>query len=372
MRWLVTLFFLFGFWLTLDGVMAQVEQSESTTTESAQGQLNAQQFDQATPQPTPTPVPPAVQPVNLTLSPISLNLVTDPGTTTSGSIKIRNNGTDPEYLQLRLATFVANVAGDAPIIQDFAETDEAQDWFQFAEDNFRVGPGEWKTIPITFSPPQSAALGYYYAILVERQREVEIEEGQSLISGVPAILVLTEVNSPLAKRQLELVSFTVSKRLYEYLPIEFAVTIKNTGNVQAMPLGDIFIDGQRTKDLAAMPLNPTKGLILPGSQRTFLVQWDDGFPKYVTTTDEAGNETIKLDWDFSKVDRFKIGKFNATSLFIYDDGSKDIPTQATVSFWVVPWKLMIIAGLLIALVMVGIILPTYLLIRHLKKKKLKR
>lgn len=307
----------------------------------------------ATPQPTPTPTtaPAAVQPVNLTVSPISLNLSTDPGTTASSSIKIRNNSDKPEFLKLRLATFTANPTGDAPVIRDFDPADPVQKWLAFSESEFRVSAGEWKTIQLTFTPDQSAALGYYYAILVERQAEARAEDGASLITGVPAILVLTEVNSPLAKRQLELVSFKATKRLYEYLPAEFLVTIKNTGNIQTLPLGDIFVDGERTNDIGIMQLNPAKGMILPDTERTYTVYWDDGFPRYVIQKDELGIESTELEWDFSRADRFRIGKFTATTLFVYDDGERDVPTEATVSFWVVPWRLI---GLIIGLIILDL------------------
>lgn len=330
-----------------------------------------QSTDSATPSatPAPTPAPPAVQPVNLTVSPISVNLVTDPGTTTSSSIRIRNNSDKPEFLRLRLNTFSANQTGDAPVIREFDPTDESARWITFSETEFRISPGEWKTLQLTFSPPATAALGYYYAILVERQSEALTEEGASLISGVPAILVLSEVRSPLAKRQLELVSFKASKNLYEYLPAEFEVVIRNAGNIQTLPLGDIFIDGQSTNDIGIMQLNPAKGMILPGTERTFKVYWDDGFPRYIIEEDEFGNETRKLAWDFSNADRFRFGKYSATTLFVYDDGERDVPTEATLSFWVVPWKLLLIMLFVSALILVGIILPIVIVMKRLKKNR---
>ena len=299
----------------------------------------------------PSTPPPATRPINLSVSPISLNLVTDPGVEKNTAIKIRNNSDDPEFLQLRLATFTANPAGDSPIMKDFDENDQSKNWIKFSEDSFRISPGEWKTIQLKFSPPESAALGYYYAILVERQSEAESPEGTSLISGVPAILVLSEISSPLAKKQLELVSFKTNQRLYEYLPATFEVVIKNTGNIQTMPVGDIFIDGQRTTDLGIMQLNPAKGMILPGSQRTFTVNWDDGFPKFLIEENQFGEQNKVLKWDFSQADRLRIGKYTATTLFVYDDGQRDIPTEATVSFWVVPYRLF---GLILLIILLDL------------------
>lgn len=310
---------------------------------------NQEQQSSPSASPIVTPAPAAIEPVNLTVSPISVNLVTDPGQLATTSIKIRNNSESPEFLTLRLATFTANASGDAPIIRDFENNDPTKEWLSFSEESFRVSAGEWKTIQLSFSPPESAALGYYYAVLVERQTETIAAEGASVISGVPAILVLTEVRSPLAKKQLELVSFTATKRLYEYLPAEFKVVIKNTGNIQTLPIGDIFIDGQRTNDISIMQLNPAKGMILPGTQRTYTVNWNEGFPKFVSERNELGEEETKLEWDFSQADTFRIGKFTATTLFVYDDGERDIPTESSVSFWVIPWRLIGIILLILLL-----------------------
>lgn len=337
-------------------VLAQ-ETSNSTASEAAVP---------ATPQPTP-----ATQPINLTVSPISLNIVTDPGASTNATIKIRNNGSVTENLHLSLATFTANTAGDTPVITDFKADDDSQNWLQFSEDTFTVKPGEWKTLQVTFSPPSSAALGYYYAILVERQQEADVEGGSTAVTGVPAILVLTEVSSPLAKKELQLVSFSSSKRLYEFLPAEFQLSIKNTGNIQTAPSGDIFIDSQDKHDLGIVPINPARGMILPGSTRTYTVHWDQGFPKYIFEKDELGNVKMKLDWDFSQANKFRIGKYEATALFVYDNGQRDIPTEATLSFWVMPWRIMLAALAVIALVTTGIILPITMITKRLRSNRKK-
>ncbi|MDO8241293.1 MAG: hypothetical protein Q7T51_04930, partial [Candidatus Moranbacteria bacterium] len=53
-------------------------------------------------------------------------------------------------------------------------------------------------------------------------------------------------------------------------------------------------------------------------------------------------------WDFSQVSKLRWGKYTAKLLLIYDDGKRDVPIEAEVSFWVVPWRI-VIGGLLIAI-----------------------
>jgi hypothetical protein len=51
---------------------------------------------------------------------------------------------------------------------------------------------------------------------------------------------------------------------------------------------------------------------------------------------------------------------------VYDNGTRDVPMEAYVSFWVVPWRVIIFAILII----VGPALAVYLLMRWRFKKRL--
>jgi hypothetical protein len=51
---------------------------------------------------------------------------------------------------------------------------------------------------------------------------------------------------------------------------------------------------------------------------------------------------------------------------VYDNGTRDVPMEAYVSFWVVPWRVIIFA----ILILVGPALAVYLLMRWRFKKRL--
>jgi hypothetical protein len=57
-------------------------------------------------------------------------------------------------------------------------------------------------------------------------------------------------------------------------------------------------------------------------------------------------ETLQINWN--KLTSFRIGKYTANLLLVYDNGTRDIPIEATISFWVLPWK--VILGVFITLV----------------------
>lgn len=307
-----------------------------------------------------TPMPKLPQQAfNTTVSPVTLNLETDEGKAITAQIKIRNNGTMAERIKLTLATFTADETGNKPrLIIPKGDEDYLQ-WLSFGESEFTVEAGEWKTVPVTFSPPPGAVLSHYYSILVARAEETQYTE--TTVNAMPAILVLTTINSPNAKRQLGVADFKVKSSVVEYLPQTFTIAIKNDGNVHLPPNGTIFIDGEGKKDVAILPINAAGKVVLPETKRDFEVVWDDGFPVYAPKTDgnaqvkdEKGNQLFGLSFDVSKLTKIRFGKYTAHLLMVYDNGERDVPIESQVSFWVIPWKVLLVAGLLIVILGYGL------------------
>ena len=289
------------------------------------------------------PDAPPPQGINLNLSPTFLNLRTDPGKSVSSEFRVRNNNSFNEYLEVSLVKFVNSPEG-TPVITDIEAGDDFADWISFGERQFIVLPGQSKTVKFTISPPTSASLGYYYGILVSRIRRAEGEG--TVVSGSTALPVLLDVRSPNAKREVQLISFKPDKLFYEYLPVEFRAEFKNTGNVHVSPIGDIFVDSLFNEEVAVLRVNEGRGNILPNGERTFTAKWDDGFATRVIKTkdgvplkDDKGNSVYETKYEFSKANLFRFGRYTANVLMVYDNGERDIPVEAKVSFWVVPWKI---------------------------------
>lgn len=281
-------------------------------------------------------------PINLTLSPISIQLESKPGAQLTSQIRIRNNGKEDESLMLSLGTFIADSTGENPKLIDAKENDNFIEWLKFENNQINVAPGEWKQIPFTIDVPSEAVYSYNYAIFVTRSNETKsLENAETLIKGSPAILVLLNIDSPEAKKEIVLESFKSTNWFVESLPYEFDIAIKNTGNVYVSPFGNIFIDGQNKKDIAVLPVNPNSNVILPSTQREYRIKWDDGFPI-------KGDGFLGFDWDFSKTDRFRFGRYTAHVILVYDNGERDIATESTLTFWVIPWKILS-GGLVISL-----------------------
>lgn len=185
--------------------------------------------------PAPSPLPSASPaPLNLSLTPVTLTLETAPGTPVTTPIRIRNNSQTAESLAISFGTFTADATGARPQLRDPLPSDQFMKWLSVDQPNFTLGANEWKTINVTFTPPPEAALTYYYTLIFNRESS-GAAPGQTSIQGAPAMLVLTNVVSAHARRELQLSSFQATSPIVEFLPQSFTVTIKNSGNVHAAP-----------------------------------------------------------------------------------------------------------------------------------------
>lgn len=295
--------------------------------------------------------------LRLTTSPLPINLKVTPGSAVSTPVKIKNNGTQDENIKVVLMKFKADPVTGATVLLERESTDAYFDWVTFSEETFLLPSNEWKTITATFNVPETAAFDYYYAIAFFRaDQSVKTGERQTVVNGGTATLVLLEAQVPNAKKQLELTQLTVDKNMFEFLPANFEITVKNTGDVHVIPHGNIFIS-KNGKTISTINVNETQGSVLPNSPRTFRSVWEDAFPVYVPkqengvpVKDAEGNVVKELKWNWADASKLRWGKYNAKIVLVYDDGKRDVPLEGEVSFWVMPWRL--IGGGLVVLIFV--------------------
>lgn len=296
--------------------------------------------------------------LNITTSPLPIGLKAKPGESIDTELRVKNSGTQTERLKVGLMKFSAYGEEGKPELKDREPGDDYFDWVKFSETEFTAEPNEWKTIKMTISLPESAAFGYYYAVTFTRANPQDASGGlQSAVRGGTATLVLLEADVPNAKRELSLESFSVGKRTYEFLPARFNMKLHNSGNIHSAPTGTIFIK-KGDKQVATVSVNNTLGNILPNSNRIFTAEWADGFPVYKTKEENGkvvtknGQPVSQLDWNLGELRKLRFGKYTATLVMAYDDGTRDVPLEATLTFWVIPWRL--IFGILLILTFTGI------------------
>lgn len=300
--------------------------------------------------------------LHLTVANPVVSILVKPGATFVLPIRVQNAGAFTEKIKVGIVKFSAGSETGSPQLADLTSEDVFANWISFNIKTFEIQPQEWKTITATFTVPANAGFSYFPAIVFARNDVLNQKPGsQLLLRGAAASLVLLGIDRPDAVRSLSLASFTVDKQFYEYLPVTFSVRVTNTGNTFVLPRGNIFIDHGSVKGIANFTVNNQHGSVLPDSTRAYTdSSWTDGFPTYTTFVANGSTET-KLNWDTSQISKIRFGRFTANLVLVYNDGTRDVPVEAHVDFWVIPWRLLGGLGALIILVGFGM----YFLIKNI-------
>jgi hypothetical protein len=276
--------------------------------------------------------------LDLSLSPVFFEFSVEPGAVIKDKIRVRNNTAN----SLDLAVGIQRIApgrNSEVEISDPRREDEYVSWISFERKSVTARPREWTDIPFTINVPDNAAFGYYFAFFLS-QAGVEEEPGAARVVGGVAVPVLLNVKAPGAQISGNLIEFKAGSFINEYLPVEFTARVENTGNVHIKPRGNIFIR-RGDRDISILEINEDLGSVLPGAQRTFESAWTDGF--LVRDPD-----TKKLQINWNKLTEFRFGPYSAHLLMVYDDGQKDVALEESVTFWVIPYK--VIGGIILALI----------------------
>lgn len=285
--------------------------------------------------------------IQVTPSPLVATL--KPGETTSLELKIYNNSASATELSIGARDFsVSDTTGEVKV-NDSAPA-EIADWLSFSADTFTIQPGQWYTQQVTVALPKSTGFSYHFAIVISQKNLPAPTDGNRVIRGSVAVFTLINVDRPGSVRKLDAVELEADKKIYEYLPAKISVRFKNTGNSIVQPYGNIFVQrsGSDPLPISTLPVNENKGYILPGSVRTLTTKWEDGFPVIETDSNGATHEV----WDWSKVNKFRFGRYTVKLVGVYNDGQRDVPIESEITFWVLPWKILL--GLLVIITLVGL------------------
>ena len=299
--------------------------------------------------------------ISLTTSPVSLDLHITPGSAATQTLQFRNNSSIALPITTEVKIFGPYGSSGEAAITNPGRGNMSTDWVSLSPANFVAQPNVWTAVKMTIKLPPSANLGYYYAVVFQPTLPSQTNTRSTTIKGSNAILVLVDTNSANERREVQVSSFSANKHIYEYLPVTFNITIHNGGNIFLAPTGDIFISrhSNMTHSIASIPVNQGGGNVLPNSNRIFSADWADGFPVFKQKqldgqplVNSKGQPVDQLVWNFSQANHFRFGKYYAQLALVYNDGAGNKLVTSEVSFWVIPWWLLI--GGLVILILVGV------------------
>src|SRR4051812_20580595 len=95
--------------------------------------------------------------VNLTTSPLPINLSMNPGSTTSTDLRIQNSSNKTQRIKVSLMKFSAYGESGKPALQTRQPGDDYFDWVSFSPAVFDAPPNQWMSVKMTINAPKSAA-----------------------------------------------------------------------------------------------------------------------------------------------------------------------------------------------------------------------
>lgn len=214
--------------------------------------------------------------------------------------------------------------------------------------SFTLKARETKTISAIITVPNNAAPGGHYGVIRFSGTAPELSGTGVGLSASAGTLFLVRVAGDITERIIldtfQATSNDKPSSLFEYGPITFLTRFKNVGTIHVQPKGTILIQDSFNNKVASLDVNAEKGNILPSSTRRF-------------------ESTLDQKWLF--------GRYTATITIGY--GTQGQAIVETTSFWVIPYKLILIglALLVTALYVLRIAVKRYnkYIITQSRKKK---
>jgi hypothetical protein len=268
---------------------------------------------------------------NMIIGPGKTELLLSPGD--SYTIEVTATNTTGETKIVKFTTEDLAASNDPNTLLEFLGDKKGpyslKDYVKPEADTVTLEAGQRVRMPVTINIPENAAPGGLYgSIMVAAENlptETTVESGKvagqvSLITRVAVLLFVRIEGDVLESSYLK--TFTSDKNFYEKGPVTFNITSANTGNVYLSPHGLIEIKDMLGRTVDSREIEAW--FTLPKSERTREILWNSNF---------------------------LLGRYTAVlSLYRGYMNESDMADTMTMSFWVLPWKIISIA--LIALILV--------------------
>lgn len=302
----------------------------------------------------------------ITISPVIVDQPMDPGSSLHGSIHVINDTDGEQTYYVSVQNFLPQGENGGQQFLPATDTSGLAGWFRFDQTKVDLAKGESANFPWTILVPTGAEPGgHYAAVFFSTQPSDQTQTGVG-VGAKTGVLFLVNVSGNVSEAA-SVESFNVvddpqvdnpkPTAFLTHLPANFELRVKNSGSVHLQPEGQIEVKNIFGADSAELPANPLGSRVLPSSIRRIFSGWGHTNSTSTGMVAELQNE----------IGNFAFGRYTAHAMLTY--GTSKRPLDATVTFWVIPWELILIA--LIVIVLLVLLLKGYnqMVIRGAMKKK---
>ncbi len=280
-------------------------------------------------------IPCVTQAISLTPSVIEVSAAR--GTTTQQHLTVINTKGMEQTFYLGILKFKPSSNGETPEFISYEKDHSGlPEWIQLPFTEFRVPANSKGDVPFKISVPNDVASGgYYAAIIVSQSPSDVVASNGAIIEAKTAALVLLTIQGTTTEH-LELLDFqTHQSAVTSQLGGTYIYRLQNQGNVHLSPKGTITLTDIFGRTVIQTDANPSDGRVLPGSERPYDVNIETQKNFFWIVKDQMGF--------------FAIGPIKASLHLTY--GQNNQPIDAAVSFFSLPWQLLVcILGLLVVIV----------------------
>lgn len=238
-----------------------------------------------------------------------------PGETVVKEVTVTNRITDDRKFRLEVEDIEGSSDGSRAVDLRGDEIGpySIRDYISFPENEFMLELGERARIPVTITvPPDAEPGGYYGSVLVSTVRSSDSKEEalarSPIIARVGSLFFLRVKGDVVEEGHTQSISMIDDKMWYEEGPVSMGILYENKGSVHLNPYGQLSVKNMFGEEVGYVELEPW--FVLPTSLRVREITWDREFL--------LGRYTVE-----AKINR----------------GYGDIVDEVSVSFWVLPWKI---------------------------------
>ena len=248
---------------------------------------------------------------SISISPLTFDLAANPGDTVTNELIVRNSGTDPVTIAVETQDFVATGEEGEVTLTDDKSTYSLASWVQVDMGQFTLEAGKQQRVKFEIRVPYNAEPGGHYASVYAHISPTigNATTGSGVGQKIGSLLLLKVAG--VTDETADVETFKTTQNIFEHGPVDFNIRIKDTGSVHIKPKGIIAITDIFGKKVADVTVDQRN--VLPGAIRHMTATWTD-VPMF--------------------------GKYTATLLTYYGTDNKQL--SAATTFWIIPWKVLLV------------------------------
>jgi len=285
----------------------------------------------------------------LTITPIRIELKSNPGTTVEANVTITNEQKASANFYPSFANFEAQGESGNPTFSD--DSHDLASWMS-TDQLVHLEPNESKTVKIKISIPSDADPGgHFAAAFFGTLPPNKSGNGQIGIGAKTGTLILLSVNGDV-KESAGLLDFYPldHKTFYNTLPVSFSYRFRNDGGDRIKPAGSITMHDIFYIPEDSIDANPSSGNILPNSTRRFGVDWIKS-PRDKEYTEPTGVFAKFFGTALYEWHNYAFGPYFVKLNLLYGTSATRVSKMAFI--FVFPWQLLICLAIILIIIFWG-------------------